>query len=212
MKKVSVAIDAAEIGIAMYNLILPHDGYTGGPKFQTKKYNPRETSKQSLKEIREQFERSGGFLKDRPEFAILMAIRPCWITNLDEIKNCPFGTPLPRIQWAPEVAEELAELLNGNHRLHVLLEMLFAQREQLKEVRARMKEVEDQQKQQVSISKKKLEQHKKDQELETTLVEILKKEGLFSVKLYDLGKQCETRNSQQVETYVFAKLQLKALE
>ena len=59
---------------------------------------------------------------------------------------------------------------------------------------------------------KKLEQHKKDQELETTLVEILKKEGLFSVKLYDLGKQCETRNSQQVETYVFAKLQLKALE
>ena len=75
-----------------------------------------------------------------------------------------------------------------------------------------MKEVEDQQKQQVSILKKKLGQHKKDQELETTLVEILKKEGLFSVKLYDLGKQCETRNSQQVETYVFAKLQLKALE
>ena len=154
MKKVLVAIDA-EIGIGMYNLILPHDGYTGGPKFQTKKYNPSEASKQSLKEIQEQFERSGGFLKDCPEFAILMAIRPCWITNLDEIKNHPFGTPLPRIQWAPGAAEELAKLSNSNHHLHVLLEMLFAQREQLKEVQARMKEVEDQQKQQVSISKKK---------------------------------------------------------
>ena len=136
MKKVLVAIDA-EIGIGMYNLILPHDGYTGGPKFQTKKYNPREASKQSLKEIQEQFERSGGFLKDCPEFAILMAIRPCWITNLDEIKNHPFGTPLPRIQWAPGAAEELAKLSNSNHHLHVLLEMLFAQREQLKAAQKR---------------------------------------------------------------------------
>ena len=45
-------------------------------------------TKESLKDVREQFQRaSGGLVKDHPEYAIIMAVRPSWIENLQVIKG-----------------------------------------------------------------------------------------------------------------------------
>ena len=82
------AIKKLEIGVVAFNLIMPHDGGKGGPKFETRKYNPHEATKRSVKDLWEKFRRtSGGLIRDWAEFAIFMVVRLSWIENLDEIMN-----------------------------------------------------------------------------------------------------------------------------
>jgi hypothetical protein len=95
------------------DLIMPHDGSTGGPRFSTRTYNPREATKLSLKKLDEEFEKmSGGLLKDQVEYAI----------HMDEIHNyrSDSGQPSPRVKWSPEAKDGIAALLNGNHRYKLL--------------------------------------------------------------------------------------------
>ena len=159
--------------------------------FSTRKYNPREATKDSLKDVREQFQKtSGGLVRNRPEYAIYMGIRLHWIQNLEEIREyrSDSGLLLPRAKWTPEARKETAELLNGNHRFKLLQEQLSDQMEQLRDVRRRKMEFADEQQQKKKISKKRREQNERDIELEKQLKEVLYHEGLFSVKLFDLGK------------------------
>ena len=187
MRKVMAAIKKLEIGVVSFNFIMPHDGGIGGPKFETRKYNPREATKRSMKDLWEEFKKtSGGLIKDRVEFAIFMAVRLSWIENLDEIANYrpDSGKPLPRVKWSAEAKDEVAQLLNGNHRFKLLQQLLQLQVDQLKEVRRRMKECEGLEK----PNKKRREQQETDKQLEADLKKILKVEGLFAVKLFDMGE------------------------
>ena len=54
-KKLLNVIDNLEIVVVQYNFLLPHDGERNGPRFSTRKYNQREITKESLKDVREQF-------------------------------------------------------------------------------------------------------------------------------------------------------------
>ena len=101
-KKLLNAIDDLEIGVVQYNILLPHDGKWNKPMFSTRKYNPKEMTKESLKDVREWFQHaSGSPIKDCPEYAIFMAVRPSWIENLQEIKSYQGDSwqSLPRIEW-----------------------------------------------------------------------------------------------------------------
>ena len=195
MTKLLTALDALELGLVQYNFLLKHDGECegkqGGPKFSTRKYNPRETTKESLKNVREQFQHaSGGLVKDCPEFAIFMAVRPAWIVNLEEIKQYRWdgSSPLPRIKWTSQARNQVAELLNGNHRFHLLREQCKEQLGQLQEVEDRQRQIREDMAKGVEITRGRKEQQKKDLDLEAQLKEILQKEGLFAVKLFDLGE------------------------
>ena len=91
-ERMTKLLTALELGLVQYNFLLKHDGKyeekQGGAKFSTSKYNPRETTKESLKDVREQFlYASGRLVKDHPKFAIFMAVRPAWIVNLEGIKQ-----------------------------------------------------------------------------------------------------------------------------
>jgi hypothetical protein len=187
MRSVMAAIKKLEIGVVAFNLIMPHDGGTGGPKFETRKYNPREATKRTMKELWEDFQKtSGGLIKDRAEFAIFMAVRLNWIENLDEIMNYrpDSGDPLPRVKWSSKAKDEIAQLLNGNHRFKLLEQILEAHIEQLREVRRRIKACEELAK----PNKKRREQLETDKQLEANLKKLLKDEGLFAVKLFDMGE------------------------
>jgi hypothetical protein len=129
---------------------------------------------------------SGGLVKDRLEFAISMGIRPEWIENLDEIRNyrSDSGQPLPRVKWSPEAKDGIAELLNGNHWYKLLQEQVAEQETQLREARGRMKKFKEIDE---SSPKQKLQQET-NQELEKQLKDTLKEEGLFAVRLFDLGE------------------------
>jgi hypothetical protein len=187
MKSVLESLGAVELGVAQFNLIMPHDGSTGGPRFSTRKYNPREATKLSLKKLEEWFDKtSGGLLKDRVEHAIYMGVKAEWIENLDEIRNYrpDSGQPLPRVKWSPEAKDGIAELLNGNHRYKLLQEQVAEQEKQLREVRGRMKKFKEMD----EASRNRKQQQETDERLEKQLKAILKKEGLFAVKLFDLGE------------------------
>ena len=87
-KKLLNVVDNLEIGIVQYNFLLPHDEERNGWRFSTRKYNPRGTAQRSLEDVREQFQHaSSGLVKDHPEYAIFIAVRPSWINNLQEIKG-----------------------------------------------------------------------------------------------------------------------------
>ena len=190
-KKLLNAIDNLEIGIVQYNFLLPHDGERNGPRFSTRKYNPRETTKESLKDVREQFQHaSGGLVKDRPEYAIFMAVRPSWINNLQEIKGYQKEgrQGLPRIEWKSGVKEEVAELMNGNHRFHLLRAECAEQMAQLDDIKKREKDISDDIAEGVEITRSRRKQQKTDIELKVQVKDIMKREGLFSVKLFDLGE------------------------
>ena len=51
-KKLLNAINDLEIGVVQYNILLPHDGKRNKPMFSTRKYNPKEMTKESLKDVR----------------------------------------------------------------------------------------------------------------------------------------------------------------
>ena len=109
--------------VVQYNFLLPHNGERIGPRFSTRKYNQREITKESLKDIREQFQHtSGGLVKGCPEYVIFMVVRPSWIENLQEIKSYQRDgrQSLPRIEWKSGVREIVTELMNGNHCFHLL--------------------------------------------------------------------------------------------
>ena len=187
MKSVLEALGPVNIGVALFNLIMPHDGSTGGPRFSTRQYNPREATKLSLKKLSEQFQKtSGGLVKDQSEYAIYLGVKLAWILNVDEIRNYrpDSGQPLPRVEWSMEARDEIAELLNGNHRYKLLQEQVAEQEKQLREVRGRIKQFEELDK----PSAKRKQQHETDKQLEADLKKFLKKEGLFAVKLFDLGE------------------------
>lgn len=139
---------------------------------------------------------SGGLVKDRSEFAIFMGVRLTWIENLEEIRNyrSDSGQPLPRVKWGPKAIEEIVELLNGNHQFKLLQEQVAQQVEQLREVCGRKKQFKGLEK---PSSKRQLQQ-KTDEELEEKLKKILKEEGLFAVRLFDLGEWIGMRKSELV--------------
>ena len=120
------------------------------------------------------------------EYAIYMGIRAEWIGNLDEIHNyqSDSGQPLPRVKWSPEAKDGISELLNGNHRYKLLQEQVAEQEGQLREVHGRMKKFKEMD----QASQKRKQQQETDEELEKQLKAIIKKEGLFAVRLFDLGE------------------------
>lgn len=190
-KKVSGVIDKVSLGVAAYNFLLAKDGDPkGGPILSTRSFNPREATKGSLKELSDQFNAAGGMVKDRVEFAIYMGVRRSHIVNLEELQNYQVGSgsPLPRIVWDPSVGDKKVELLNGNHRYCLMAQQYAKQLEQYKEVLAREKTYKKHTTNQRPHTRKETEQHKIDGDLENELFNLLEKEGLFSVKLYDLGE------------------------
>jgi len=147
-----------------------------------------------MKDLWEEFKRtSGGLIKDQAEFAIFMAVRLSWLENLDEIMNywLDSGNPLPRVKWSSEAKDELAQILNVNHRFKLLQQLLELQVEQF---HRRIKECEGLDK----LNKKRREQQETDKQLEADLKKILKVEGLFSVKLFDMGEWIEMHKSEPV--------------
>ena len=137
-KKLLNVIDNLEIVVVQYNFLLPYDGERNGPRFSTRKYNQREITKESLKDVREQFQHaSGGLVKGCPEYVIFMAITPSWINNLQEIKSYQRegGQGLPRIEWKSGVKEKVTELMNGNHCFHPLRAEYAEQMAQLDDVK-----------------------------------------------------------------------------
>ena len=134
-KKLLNVIDNLEIVVVKYNFLLPYDGERNGPRFSTRKYNQREITKESLKDVREQFQHaSGGLVKGCPEYVIFMAVRPSWINNLQEIKSYQ-RDGRQDLEWKSGVKEKVTELMNGNHCFHLLRAECAEQMAQLDDVK-----------------------------------------------------------------------------
>ena len=134
-KKLLNVIDNLEIVVVQYNFLLPYDGERNGPRFSTRKYNQREITKESLKDVREQFQHAnGGLVKGFPEYVIFMAVRPSWINNLQEIKSYQ-RDGRQGLEWKSGVKEKVTELMNGNHCFHLLRAECAEQMAQLDDVK-----------------------------------------------------------------------------
>ena len=83
---------------------------------------------------------------------------------------------------------EVAELINSNHRFHLLRGECAEQIAQLDDIKKREKDISDDIAEGVEITRSRKKQQKTDIELKAQRKDILKREGLFSVKLFNLGE------------------------
>jgi hypothetical protein len=204
MTKVIKATEDVTIGTGSINLILLQNG----PKIATRKYNPREATKESLNDLRKQFQdRMGGLVKDQHEFAIIVGVHLSWLANAKAICNWKVGSDLIWIQWTPEAYKQIAHLFNGNHRFKLLQENVEEQVVQWKEVKERIHTF----KELAKPSKAQQMQHQRDEVLLKELVEILEKEGRLPVKLVNMGEWIRWCDNLYVETdMMFTKMLLNS--
>ena len=83
---------------------------------------------------------------------------------------------------------EVAELINSNHRFYLLGAECAEQIAQLDDIKKREKDISDDIAEGVEITRSRKKQQKTDIELKAQRKDILKREGLFSVKLFNLGE------------------------
>ena len=83
---------------------------------------------------------------------------------------------------------EVAELINSNHHFHLLRAECAEQIAQLDDIKKREKDISDDIAEGVEITRSRKKQQKTDIELKAQRKDILKREGLFSVKLFNLGE------------------------
>lgn len=184
MIAVMKATESTIIGYGMFNFIPPLTG-RNAPEFKTRCHNPREAAGKSIKELWDQMvQKMGGLVRDLIEWVIAMGVERAWIKNLDEILSFQGSEKPPVIEWMEAGLKGIADMFNGNHHYQILLDVLRPLLEQREDVRKRIEVFEEAE----NPSKVQKAQYSKDKGILVELEKSLSIEGLFAVKLVDLGE------------------------
>lgn len=186
MISVMKATESMTIGYGLFNFVAHLTGIPG-PEFNTRRHNPRDATLKSIKELFDSMVlKMGGLIRDQVEWAMTMGVKREWIKNLEAITNFQANgsEKPPVIQWTESGLKGVADLFNGNHRYQILLDLLRPLIDQREDVVKRMEEFEKA----ANPTKAQKVQYEKDKGILMELEKSLSIEGLFAVKLMNLGE------------------------
>lgn len=163
-------LETCLLGYGKINVVSAADGGPG-PTLQTNTWNPRSLNKSHMESLTILFKEGNKKPFALENFIIVGISRQC-LQNPASLSKDP--RKLSSIQWSPEAVNQVALLLNGQHRLEANLNCLQMEMATIKTLRENMIQFNPEQAEKAKAQISKLQ-------------EIIDKESYWGVKLLDLG-------------------------